>query len=498
MSARRREKKEVERGWSFQLAVDTRDNEPIFVRIARAMIDDIRRARLRPGDPLPGSRPLAASLGVHRNTVLAAYRELIAEGWVTTSAARGTFVSEALPDVRPRRFAEPLSESRGRVGFDLGEPPEAEPERVAPGVMSLSGGVPDVRLVPVASLARALRRVLASRTNGALGYGDPRGPRPLRDGIAAMLKAARGLAVTGDDVLVTRGSQMGIDLFARTVVRPGDVVAVESLGYRPAWVALRAAGARLVPLPLDARGVKVDALADLLAREHVRAVYVTPHHQYPTTVALAAGRRIELMALAAKHRFAIVEDDYDHEFHYDGRPILPLASADTHGSVAYLGTLSKVLAPGLRLGYVVAPPPLLERMARARASVDRQGDQPMELAVAELLEDGEVQRHIRRARRVYAARREVLGRALASDLGSALSFELPSGGTAVWARVDPAIDVEAWHARAVARGVAFQTARLFAFDGRTRPRARFGFAQLDPTELREASRRLATALRAKG
>ena len=488
-------------GWSFPIALADgagdadASREPIFLRIARAVTDDIRRGRLRPGAPLPGSRALAETLGVHRNTVLAAYRELAAEGWVTASAARGTFISRELPDAAPRRFAATVTEPPARVGYDLGPAPSLGPAPLARGVLSLSGGIPDVRLVPIAPLARAFRRALRTDARALLGYGDPRGPVALRSAIASMLSVSRGLVSSGENVVVTRGSQGAIDLVARTLVAPGDLVLVEALGYRPAWVAMRSAGARVAGVPVDARGIDTEAIGKLAAEQKIRAVYVTPHHQYPTTVALSAGRRIELLALAARHRFAVIEDDYDHEFHYDGRPILPLASADRAGVVIYVGTLSKVLAPGLRIGYVVAPAPLLDRLATLRASVDRQGDLPVEAAVAELLEDGEVQRHIRRARRVYEGRRDLLVGLLRSSLGSALAFASPAGGTALWAKVDTAIDVDAWYERSLAAGVAFQPARIFALDGRSKNQARFGFAQLDEPELKEAVKRLARALK---
>jgi GntR family transcriptional regulator/MocR family aminotransferase len=289
---------------------------------------------------------------------------------------------------------------------------------------------------------------------------------------------------------------MAIDLTARALLEPGAVVAVEALGYRPAWDALRASGADLRPVPLDEGGLRLDALEALVARERVRAIYVTPHHQYPTTVVLAPGRRLELLELARRARILLIEDDYDHEFHYDGRPVLPLASADRGGVVVYVGTLSKVLAPGLRIGYLVAPTPVVERVTARRASVDRQGDHAIEWAVAELLEDGEVQRHIRRARRVYRARREALALALREELGKELTFRAPAGGTALWAHVSAGHDVGAWAKRALAHGVALQTGQEFAFDGRARQYARIGFAQLDEPELREAVRRLRVALRA--
>jgi GntR family transcriptional regulator / MocR family aminotransferase len=445
-------------GW--QLAIDlTRGpagdvEQPLFLRLARAISDDVRRGRLKPGDALPGSRTLAEQLGVHRNTVLAAYAELAAEGWIATTPAAGTFVSTALPDVEARRFAKsapPRKTLPQKLGFALREkerqlpavpsaylpPPIKNPihraaRAAAP--LAMSGGVPDVRLLPTVALARAYRRALARHGDSLLNYGDARGHASLRAAVAGMLSALRGVAADVDDVMITRGSQQALDLVARALLQPGDVVAVEALGYRPAWEALAHNGARLVPVPVDAQGLDVDALGKLAERQPLRAVYVTPHHQYPTTAVLAAGRRLQLLALARAHRFAVIEDDYDFEFHYDGKPVLPLASADVDGVVVYIGTLSKILAPGLRLGFLVAPRPLLERVTELRLAIDRQGDHAIEHAVAELIDDGELQRHARRMRRVYQKRRDALVASLTQHLGDALELSPAPGGMALWAR----------------------------------------------------------------
>src|SRR5713101_3900910 len=221
-----------------------------------------------------------------------------------------------------------------------------------------------------------------------------------------MLCATRGLAATADSLVVTRGSQMAFDLAARALLSPGDAVAVEELGYSAVWASLTLAGARLIPVPVDAEGVRVDALEKLASRETLRAIYLTPHHQYPTMAVLSPARRLQLLELARRNRFAILEDDYDNEFHYQGRPVLPLASADQAGVVVYIGTLSKILAPGLRVGYVVAPLPLMGRIAAIRSLLDIQGDLATEAAVAQLIEDGELQRHVARVRRDYARRRD--------------------------------------------------------------------------------------------
>jgi GntR family transcriptional regulator / MocR family aminotransferase len=481
------------------LALGEESASPLFLRIARGVTDDVRRGRLRAGDPLPGSRALAESLGVNRNTVVAAYRELVAEGWAEARPGGGTFVAEGLPERRPRALTRTSRSSLAQTpGFTLRAEsgPFGRPWVTYPrGTLVMAGGVPDVRMAPAQLIARAYRRVLASRSGvEALGYGDPRGDARLRAAVAELVREARGVPASADDVIVTRGSQMGLELVARAVVPNGGCVAVESIGYPPAWGAFARAGARIVPVPVDARGIDVEALAELTRRERVHAVYVTPHHHYPTTVTLSPARRLALLELAHRVRFAIVEDDYDHELHYEGRPILPLASADAHGSVVYVGTLSKVVAPGLRLGYVVAPPPVVERLSRDRLVVDRQGDHVTERAAAELIEDGTVARHVRRARRVYAARRDLLLEELERAFGDRVEAKVPSGGMAIWARVRlPPSGVGRWERRALGEGVAFAAGERFALDGVAISFARFGFAMLDEDELREAVKRLARA-----
>ena len=476
----------------------------------------MRRGRLGAGARLPATRDMARMLAVNRNTVIAAYAELAGEGWITTAPASGTFISARLPDLAPRRFAAASAPRPGvppTTGFDLLQAtlqrpasrstrtvPDLPAPDTGPGGLFLWGGIPDVSLVPAAALARAYRRALRVRDREVLAYGDSRGHPRLRAAVAGMLSATRALAATADDVIITRGSQMAVDLAARTLLRPGDVVAVEELGYRRAWDALARAGARLVPLPVDTDGIDVAALAALCARRRVRALYLTPHHQYPSTVVLGAARRIALLDLARRERLAILEDDYDHEFHFEGRPVMPLASADGAGVVVYIGTFSKILAPGLRLGFMVAPRSLLDRVVTLREVVDRQGDLATESAVAELIEDGELQRHARRMRRIYEARRDVFVAALRRRLGDALTFRIPPGGMSLWARAARGIDVESWSARAAAGGVGFVTGRAYVLPSdaramrRWRSHVRLGYGRYDAARLEEAVRRMARAL----
>src|SRR5512142_1367906 len=246
------------RAWPLTLALDRAEPSPLSVQIARGLIERIRVGALGPGAPLPSSRALARRLGVRRSTVLAAYGELGAEGWIRTEPARGTLVAEDLPS--PPRAASGAGAGAGHAGFDV--PPaqaDARWEPPPPGALQLLGGMPDPRLFPAALLARAYRRALRRQEN--LLYGDAAGHPRLRAALAAMLGEVRGLPVGADRVLVTRGAQMAFSLAARGLFRPGDAVAVEAVGYRPAWEAFRAAGLRLVPIPVDARGLDVGALA---------------------------------------------------------------------------------------------------------------------------------------------------------------------------------------------------------------------------------------------
>jgi GntR family transcriptional regulator/MocR family aminotransferase len=483
--------------WEFAFALERQRGVPLFQQIARAIESDIRRGRLRAGDPLPGTRTLARALGVQRLTVVSAFDDLVAEGWLVTHPARGTFVSADLPDPKPRRFAAQKSpaEMANRVAYDLLPAPKPElPFDVPRGSLLFAPSRADVRLAPGDLIGRAYRRAIGKRGGALLSYASPQGHPRLRDALATMLASTRGLAATADNVCVTRGSQMALSLIARALVRPGDIVVVEQLGYGPAWEAFRQAGAKVIGVPVDDDGLRIDAVERVIAEHEVRAIYVTPHHQFPTTVTLSAGRRLKLLELARAHRFAIIEDDYDYDFHYDGRPVLPIASVDPAGVVIYVGTLSKVLAPALRVGYVVAPTPLIERLAAHRSYVDTQGDQVLEYALAELFEEGAIQRYIRRVRREYRERRDTLVASLREHLGGHVTFDVPAGGIALWVKARKGLDVDAWARAAKNHGAIIVTAATYTLDGRPQPFLRLGFASLNGKELQEGVRRMVAAL----
>ena len=482
--------------WEFLFELDRSSGRSCVQQIAQALRADIQRGRLRPGQRLPGSRTIAKTLGVHRQTVVSATDELIAEGWLVSTPASGTFVAgppQEAPKTR-ERTARPPRRMATRFAVPLTPGPDPElPLTVPEGALLMSGSRPDLRLVPADLIGRVHRRVLRKHAPELLSYNHPAGLLDLRRELAAMLSATRGLAVDHEGILVTRGSQMALALTARALIRPGDAIAVEHPGYHAAWDAFRIAGAEIVPVPVDDHGFDVAALARLLQRRSIRAVYVTPHHQFPTTVTMTGPRRLELLQLAAGHRFAIIEDDYDHEFHYRGRPVLPIASSDAAGVVVYLGTLSKVLAPGLRLGFVAAPADLIAQLAAYRSHLDLQGDALLERTIAELLEGGLIQRHVRKVRRVYRSRLATIVAALRKHLAGFLRFQEPSGGTAIWVRTRDARTMVRWSRAAREHGVIFEPPGTFTLDGTPEAGTRLGFAPLDEDEIGQAVKRLAAA-----
>lgn len=464
---------------------------PMFKRIAEAIAVLIRNGQLAPGQQLPSSRKLALLLNVHRNTILASYDELLTQGYLQAQKGRGTYVNDDLQV--PEQHASQVSMTR-QVRLRLGAAPRPHhPLNFAANALPLLGGLPDLRLVPTEALARAYRAALKNEKGATLEYRGLLGHPRFIAAFSNYLRQTRGVRVAADEMCVTRGSQQALHLAARALCRPGCVIAVERAGYPPAWEAFRLAGCSLVPVNIDEQGLVVDDLAAACRHHEVAAVYVTPHHQYPTTATLSAGRRLELLALAKKKRFVVIEDDYDHEFHFDTRPILPLKSLDEHGVVLHIGTLSKVFAPGLRLGYAVGQKSLIDLMAQNRAYIDRQGDATLELALSYLIEDGELGAHMRRMFRAYRTRRLALFAAIENQLGRQLSFVRPAGGLAVWTHIRAQVSAVEWARSARDHGVIVQPAQSFFLDGRDRPYFRLGYARLLETEISEAIKRLRCA-----
>lgn len=474
------------RARELNLTLDPARTGPIYLRVADAILEAVRAGQIRPGAVLPGVRELADRVGVHRNTALAALRELEAQGWVEARPRSGFYVVDPLPERRP----EPAGAvACAAPGFDV-------PSRLGPITSTsnvrrdFSDGLADARLAPMEALARAYPRALRLRGPELLQSTEFLGQSRLRKVLSEHLAEQRALVRDPGQILLLGSTSMVVNLVAQALIGPeAGAVAVENPGNPLVWETLRqASGARLHPLPVDAGGLSAEALEDLLARTRVSLLVTTPQCHYPTGVALVPDRRERILALAREHRFAILE--LDSEYDYLASPPRPLAAEDGTGQVLYCGSLSRLVAPGVRLAFLVVPGLLAERFAKARQRLDWQGDPILEWAVSELFLDGEVARHLRRVKKAAQDRREALFDALRFALPGLVAFDRAQEGMGLWLRgagklADPA-RFDLWVRSCGIKGIKLRLGSYFDLEGRPAAATRLGFMAYTPEELQEA------------
>ncbi|QPC91704.1 PLP-dependent aminotransferase family protein [Mesorhizobium sp. INR15] len=415
------------------IEVDRASHVPLARQLYLALREGIVAGRMPPGERLPSTRAASRLWGVSRGLVTEAYETLLSEGYAIGRVGSGTYVSTDVPE----RAARPGG--AGWVAPEHGRLISRAARAVATPVPQLADpplGIPFImgRTPPDAKTRGVLTRI-AHRHLGALSdhYRDPQGEEVLREAVAAYLLAARGVRCLPSQIFITAGSQQAIDLAIRTLIDPGDVVAVENPCYPPARLALTVHGARLAAVPVDGDGLDVTALAALAAAP--RAIYVTPSHQYPTGTVLSMARRLALLDWAAATGAWVIEDDYDSEFRYDDRPLAALQGVDEHHCVIYAGTFSKALLPGLRLGYLVVPEDLVPAFRVMRALLDRFPAPFQQLVVADFLAEGHFSSHLRRLREAYRASRDVLVSLLHARLADHLRVDSPHQGVHLLARL---------------------------------------------------------------
>lgn len=459
----------------------------IYRHLRAAILD----GRLRPGSALPPTRELAARLDVSRGTVTTAYERLLSEGFVAGRVGAGTFVCEGAARTPEAARAPSSSRLRPRPVWDA---IPAAPESAAPLAYDFRVGLPDARLFPYAAWRRLLSRELQPPRRRAAVYGDARGEPALREAIARYLGVARSVKAEAADVIVTSGAQQALDLIGRVLCEPGACVAVEDPGYPMVRHLFQSLGARVAPVAVDGEGLRVDALPD-----DARLVYVTPSHQFPLGVPMSLSRRMALLDWAQRRGAAVIEDDYDSELRFAGRPLEPLQSLDRGGLVFYVGSLSKVLLPALRLGYLVAPPALCPALRMARKLADASSPMASQAALARFIDEGQLARHIRALRREYQARRERLQHALARELGAELDVVPSVAGlhlTAVFRA--PPVDDEAVVRAARDTGVELNALSRYAVDAPARSGLVLGYGAITVTRIDEGVRRLAACVRTIG
>ncbi|BAQ67654.1 GntR family transcriptional regulator [Rhodovulum sulfidophilum] len=469
---------------------------PLHARIQRAIRQLILDGALGPGKPLPASRALAKSLGVSRDTVESAYAQLHAEGFIERRVGSGSFVAEmtefAPGHRRSRRDAllrnqAPNLSKRGNAMFRGGGVREMLMPR------PFAHGVPDTRGFPLQLWERLERQVLKETGTLALLHGDPQGAEPLRRAIADYVNLERGARATADRVLVLTSSQQAMTLCANVLLDPGERIFIEDPAYYGARKAFDAAGLECVPVRVDRQGILVEPI--LATPNRAKAVFLTPSHQFPTGATLALDRRLALIEWAAGHQAWIIEDDYDSEFHYAGKPTACVQGLDPNDRTIYIGTFTKSLFPGLRIGYVVLPPQLVQPMTVARTLLDGHTTSMAQLTLARFMEGGHFGAHVRTMRGIYAQRLAVLSDLVRSHLSDFVDPRIPIGGLQMPCVLTCEISERA--AIEAARRVGVELTGLSALHAAGDGKAGFlmGFAAYTPAELEVAVRKLETALK---
>ncbi len=473
--------------------------EPLYRQLGAYVRGLIEAGRLVPGQKLPATRELARSLGVGRNTVNLAYEGLAEAGFVTAHVGQGTFVATAVgagssavvsPPDRGRGFVwESLLSQRGH----LRALPRATPHGRGGVRFDLRAGRVDAGALPLDVLRRAAARAVRELPDVA-SHVEPGGSRALRAEIARQL-VARGIECGASDVLVVHGAQQALDLVARTLVDPGDAVVVEQPGYFGASLAFAAARATLVGVGVDEEGLRVDELQRILRARRVKLVYATPAVQCPTGAMMSAQRRAELLELADATQTPVLEDDYDCQLRLGSTTPLALKALDVAGQVIYVGTFSKALFPGLRMGYLVVARELRRRLALAQLVSDFGCSQLDELLLLDLMRSGALQRHVKRMRRLYAERLAALLGALREALPDEVVCAEPAGGTALWVTLPATVDADAVHERAEAAGIVYARGEEFFLDERGARHLYLSYACLGAEELAKAGAALGEIVR---
>jgi GntR family transcriptional regulator / MocR family aminotransferase len=481
------------------IEVDHASLAPLYRQLYSALRAAILSGRLKSGTRLPATRSLASELAISRNTVLNAYAQLLAEGYVEGEVGSGTYVARTLPDeLLHARGCTPTAPQLPHVGRTLSQrgtlmTTTRVPTPRFPGELkAFRPGVPALDVFPFELWARLVARRWRRPQRSLLGYGDPAGYRPLREAIATYLREARAVRCDPDQVIVVAGSQQALDLTARMLLDAGDAAWIEDPGYLGARGALLGAGAQLVPVPVDDEGV--DVAAGVARHAEARLIYVSPSHQYPYGVTMSLPRRLALLEWASRAGAWVLEDDYDSEYRYAGRPLAALQGLDREGRVIYLGTFSKVLFPALRLGYMVVPSDLVETFAAARALSDRHSPSLDQVALTDFIVDGHFARHIRRMRALYAERQAILVAAATRELDGLLEVPAAEAGMHLVGWLPTGGDDVLASRQLAAHGVEAPPLSLYGLTGLPRGGLLLGYTAVGEKEIREGVRRMAKAL----
>ncbi|WP_139418674.1 MocR-like pyridoxine biosynthesis transcription factor PdxR [Chryseobacterium mulctrae] len=464
------------------IIIDKKSKVPIYRQIAISIINAIRNGTLKAEMRLPSSRELAKILGVHRKTIIKGYEELDAQDWIMIIPRKYVAVSEHIPLLKPKKWGEPNVlrpyESNLNIPFRVIEENTIDKKDISYPEIIIDDGHPDVRLSPIDDLLKTYRALTSKKyAIKNANIGTAQGTLKLRQELVKYLSLTRGLNISEDNILITHGAQMSIYLAAQLLLRRSSNIIVGKPNYPIANKTFEEAKANIIEITVDDKGIDTDVIEKTCKRKKIDAVYVIPHHHYPTTVTLSVERRMKLLELSKQFSFVIIEDDYDYDYHYTSSPYLPLASSNHNGNVIYIGSFSKLLDPALRIGFMVAPKNFIDQCTAFRKIIDVGGDGYMQNALASIIKEGELKRHLKKAKKCYHERRDFLDALLKEKLGQYISYNLPTGGMAVWIKLNDGFSVEQLQLNESLQIVRFDY-ELNSF--------RFGFASMNEQELQSA------------
>ena len=476
--------------------------EPLHHQLYRQIRDELRSGNFsRSSSRLPSSRALAAELGISRVTVNLAFSELHAEGYLIAKTGSGTFVADPLPDAflsADQRRVPPLMAQETRLSKRVNKIPDRRvglqfdlgPTEVAPGAL-LASGIPAVDEFPIAIWDRLRAQVLARKGANLLRYGSNRGDADLREAVAAYLCDFRGAHCHPDQILIVAGMQQAMLISALAVLDPGDGAWIEDPGFHQARRVFALAGATIVPRPVDAEGIVIHRAP---SRPRPRIIYVTPSHQFPLGVTMSLKRRKALLEFAQTRGAYILEDDYNAEFRFSGPPLPCLQGLDRSGRVIYAGTMSKILYPSLRLGYLLVPPPLADAVAKLRTAIDQHSPTIDQATLARFIAEGFYLSHVRRMRKIYSERREVFIEQFNKLLGDRFTLDIADAGLHALAWFRSENDFPLLQRAQPKLGVKISSLSSFCIDAKFPPALLLGFAAWSPAQIRDGLVRLARVL----
>jgi GntR family transcriptional regulator/MocR family aminotransferase len=475
------------------IVIDKKLTTPAYMQVVNGVINLIKDGVLQKGSILPGTRSMASMMQLHRKTIIAAYNELIAQGWLIAVAKYGHHIAMELPEAGIRQWGG--DEHGYSAKSDMQSPflrlertKEFHPHPLSPNPsLIIDDGHPDSRLAPMHLLNREyLGRLKQQHSRKKPAITLAPGSLKLRETMVTYLAQTRGIQADLPNVLITHGAQMSIFIAASLLLSRGSYVIVGEPGYHVANFVFEYLGAQIIRIPVDHGGIDTDLLKKACQKYQISALYLVPHHHYPTTVTLSPERRSVILALAEQFNFAIIEDDYDYGFQYGSSPYLPLAGSTHHNRVIYVGSFSKSLSTSIRIGFMVAAPDFIAQATYLRKIMELKGDNLMEDSLAALIENGDIARHLKKVNKIFAQRRDHLCATLKAQLDGVASFAKPEGGLALWVAFDKTCPLEKISRKAAKQGLFINTGQLFDNGSSTYNALRFGFASLNELEIDEA------------